>query len=605
MPDFRFPAEPASPKADMDSHVVESPIDEAASPRATPSEPVDLPVRSKIPPVPEINEGSTADRQAPPTNRILAPASLGTGTPRSSGEFYSLSNNSDETLASEYVAQPAPRASARPSHLRLLSTSSVKQARQPESLMMGYAQIQGSFTLDGSLADLAPFEQVKKKAVVGGQGGGVIGVETTKRDSGLLGSFGWGSISNSLGELLGGGELSSIREMRGIANSKAIPLLSTPQSILFVDMKLAPGESRSFEYVFKLPRGLPPSHRGKAAKITYSLVIGTQRAGGIKEQRVRSVEIPFRVIGSVNSHGELLGHDLMQPYIILQDQAKVKALPPAETANGTSEDAKAGGKAKKDTGSNVDDFLTYVDELLKRPRSNTTGLLSPTAGPSRQPSLLEEDAPPSVKEAIDMAILRSNVAPEGQGSPNRFEISRNGRRVAVVVLTRPAYRLGETITGVVDFVGAEVSCYAVHYALETSEKIDSSLAIRSEASVGRVTRRVIASGSEGSMFARRVVFNTAIPLSATPEFFTSGVGLEWKIRLEFVVPFEDQKGDEDEDERWRGHPLLEELGRDEKGGMVLVGAEGVDCESFEVVVPIRVYGAAVSGEEESEEGLAV
>ena len=102
--------------------------------------------------------------------------------------------------------------------------------------MMGYAQIQGSFTLDGSLVDLAPFEQVKKKAVVGGQGGGVIGVETTKRDSGLLGSFGWGSISNSLGELLGGGELSSIRDMRGIANSKAIPLLSTPQSILFVDM---------------------------------------------------------------------------------------------------------------------------------------------------------------------------------------------------------------------------------------------------------------------------------------------------------------------------------------------------------------------------------
>lgn len=601
MPDFRFPAAPASPQPDVDSHVVESPIDEAVSPRAKPSEPIDLPLRSKIPPVPTINEEHTAEPQAPLINRILAPASLGTGTPRSSGEFYSLRNSSDETLASEYVTQPTPQASTRPSHLRLLSTSSVKQVRQPESLMMGYAQVQGSFTLDGSLVDLAPFEQVKKKAVVGGQGGGVIGVQTAKRDSGLLGSLGWGSISNSLGDLLGGGELSSMRDMRGIANSKAIPLLSTPQSILFVDMKLAPGESKAFEYVFKMPRGLPPTHRGKAAKITYSLVIGTQRAGGSKEQRVRSVEVPFRVLGGVNSHGELLGHDLMQPYIILQDQAKVKALPAIGTTNGTPE----GARTKKDADSTVDDFLTYVDELLSRPRSNTTGLLSPTAGLSRRPSLIEEDVPSSAKGAIDMAILRSNVAPEGQGSPNRFEIARNGRRVAVVVLTRPAYRLGETITGVVDFVGAEVPCYAVHYALETSEKVDSSLAIRSEASVGRVTRRVVASGSESSMFARRVTFSTSIPLSGTPEFFTSGVGLEWKLRLEFVVPFEGQKGGEEEGEREGGHPLLEELGRDEKGGMVLVGAEGLPCESFEVGVPVRVYGVAGRGEEGSEEGMAV
>ena len=449
------------------------------------------------------------------SNRILAPASQGTGTPRSSGEFYSMSNNSSETLASEYPTQPAIRPGARPAHLRLHSMSSLKPPKS-ESIMMGYAQIQGSFTLDGSLVDLTPFEQVKKKAVVGGQGGGVVGVETTKRDSGLLGGFGWGSISNSIGELLGGGELSSIRDMRGIANSKSIPLLSTPQSILFVDMKLAPGESRAFEYTFRMPRGLPPTHKGKAAKITYSLVIGTQRAGGSREQRVRSVEVPFRVLGGVNSHGELLGHDLMQPYIILQDQAKVKALP--ATADGTPEETKPAAKPQEVGGnSTVNDFLTYVDELLKRPRNDTSGFLSPTAGASRRPSLIEEDAPSSAKEAIDMAILRSNVAPEGQGSPNRFEIARNGQRVAVVVLTRPAYRLGETVTAMVDFSGAEVPCYAVHFALETSERVDASLAVRSEASVGRVTRRVVASGSECALFARRAVFSGSIPVGATPE----------------------------------------------------------------------------------------
>ncbi|SPO03481.1 related to RGP1 Reduced growth phenotype protein [Cephalotrichum gorgonifer] len=627
IPEFSFPAAPASPQQEENSNGVETPMEEALSPHtmSMPEEPVELPVRPKNPPVPTIHE-----HQAPPTNRILAPASLGTGTPRSSGEFYSMSNNSSETLASEYVSQPAvPRTAARPTHLRLQSTSSLRHMKQPESLMMGYAQIQGSFTLDGSLVDLAPFEQVKKKAVVGGQGGGVIGVETGRRDSGLLGSFGWGSISSSLGDFLGGGELSSIRDMRGIANTRAIPLLSTPQSILFVDMQLAPGESRAFEYTFRLPRGLPPTHRGKAARITYSLVIGTQRAGGSREQKVRSVDIPFRVLGGVNSHGELLGHDLMQPYIILQDQARVKALSATATTNGTAEESRpAKAQPPGANGSTINDFLSYVDELLSRPRNSASGLLSPTAAPSsRRPSMVGEEAPSCAKEAIDMAILRSNVAPEGHGSPNRFEIARNGRRVAVVILTRPAYRLGESVTAVVDFAGAEVPCYAVHWALETGEKVDASLAVRSEASVARVTRRVVASGSEGAMYARRVVFGAAIPAGATPEFFTSGVGLEWKVRLEFVVPGgeeggvdqarlrpgrrRDYDGDESEGDEAgareeRVHPLLEEESNDQKGGLVLVAAEGVVCESFEVSVPVRVYGAVGKGEGEvEEEGMAV
>jgi hypothetical protein len=224
------------------------------------------------------------------------------GTPRSSGEFYSLSNNSTETLASEYVAQASNRLLSRPPHIRKQShLAPGNQQTQPETLMMGYAQIQGSFTLDGSLVNQAPFEEVKRKGVVGGQGGGgVVGVEKNTRNSGLLGAFGWGNIGESIGGFLGGGELSSIKEMRGIASSRSVPLLSTPQSILFVDLRLAPGESKSYRYSFTLPRGLPPSHKGKAIKITYNLVIGTQRIGLANEQQLKAVDVPFRVFGGVN-----------------------------------------------------------------------------------------------------------------------------------------------------------------------------------------------------------------------------------------------------------------------------------------------------------------
>lgn len=168
--------------------------------------------------------------------------------------------------------------------------------------MMGYAQVMGSFTLDGSLINQAPFEEVKRKGVVGGQGGGgVVGVERTKRESGLFGALGWSNIGESIGGLLGSSEPSSIREMRGQANTKTVPLITTPQSILFVDLQLAPGESRSYRYSFTLPRGLPPTHKGRSMKVVYHLTIGTQRPGSARDQQVKHVEVPFRVFGSVNS----------------------------------------------------------------------------------------------------------------------------------------------------------------------------------------------------------------------------------------------------------------------------------------------------------------
>ncbi|KAI0385351.1 Rgp1-domain-containing protein [Hypomontagnella monticulosa] len=606
MPDFKFPMMPSPQPVDGSINSPTSqPLDYLTAPTSGAGGGVSLPVRSKDS-IPTITELSA------PAARILSTTSIAGGTPRSSGEFYSLSNNSSETLASEYVTQPL-QGGRRPAHLRRSSgLSMISQARLPEALMMGYAQVQGSFTLDGSLINLGPFEAVKRKAVLGGQGGGVIGVESSRRTSGLLNGFGWGSLGNSIGELLGGGELSSIKQMRGVASSKSIPLLSTPQSILFVDLQLAPGESRTYEYSFKLPKGLPPTHRGKAMKISYSLVIGTQRPGGTKEQQVRSVEVPFRVLGSVNNHGEILGHDLLSPYIILRDLAKVQSLDKSFVPTSKK------GKSEQPE-STYNGFLTYVEELLDRPRQGL-GLLSPTATApqSRRASTYEEST--SARDAIDLAILRSNLSSESGQSSNRFEIARNGRRVGVVMLARPAYKLGESVSMAIDFTGAEIPCYAVHAALETAERVEPTLALRSEASVHRVTRKVYGSSSEATLFARRVVFSPTIPISATPEFVTSGLSLEWKIRIEFVVPSSAGAAAADLDAEDASlsqhsgsapHPLLEEISRDERGGLVLVAAENLECESFEVAVPLRVYGAVCNGlerlerDEAQEEGLVV
>ncbi|KAI9690980.1 MAG: hypothetical protein M1822_008600 [Bathelium mastoideum] len=477
--------------------------------------------------------------------------------------------------------------------------------------MMCYVQIMGSFTVDGALINQAPFEEVKRKSVVGGQGGGgVVGVERAKKDNGLFGSFGWGNIGESLGGLLGSGEMSSIKEMRGIADMKAIPLLSTQQSILFVDLQLAPGESKSYKYSFALPRGLPPSFKGRAIKVSYHLAIGTQRAAtASQKQQVRQVEVPFRVLGSVNSRGEILGHDLMSPYIILRDQARTQSISSSPLQNGAAPTTHQPGSSSSD--SSLDDFNTYVNSLLNKPREpSSAGLLSPThtLTPRRSSTFSHSDRL-TAKEAIDFAILRSTHLSSSPSTPaqsrTRFDIARNGARVAIITLARPAFRTGDTVTLTVDFDlagtggggGVAIPTYAVGAQLESAERVDPALALRSAATLARVTRKVHARATAVALFARRLAFQLTVPLAATPEFVTSGVELAWCVRVEFVTPRQGSAvGGEAKGPAGVEAELLEEIGQDERG-VVRAAVERLPCESFEVAVPIRVYGAVAAGSE--------
>ena len=542
-----------------------------------------------------------------PISRVMSESST-TGTPRTSSEFYSISNHSDETLTSElpYQSQQNGRLLPKPSHSR--GVSSAKQSSQrtsaPETLMMAYAQTMGYFILDGSLVNAAPFEEVKRKGVQGG--GGVVGIERAKRSSGMFGAFSWGNIGESLGGLLGADDMSSMAQMKASAGSKSIPLLSTPQNLLFVDLRLAPGESRSYNYRFQLPRGLPPSYRGRAIKVFYHLALGVQRPKG---QAIKTVEIPFRVLGSYNSRGETLGHDLMSPYILLQDAARSKSIAsdPSTPSDFPKFEPKPASNQPKSPKQGLEDFLRYTERLLEE---NQDILASPTS-PSTPSALRKEsitDQPPvSVKDAVDFAILRANhVASTSQGqSANRFNIARGGHPVAVLTLLRPAYRLGEAVTGTIDFTTpppipgfpTPSPTYALLAELESAERVDPSLALRSSTSITRVTRRVHAAARENALFARQLSFHLPIPATAAPTFETTGVSLVWKLRVEFTteraVAGLGLEGDGTVE-------LLEELGRDERG-VTCIARERLSAETFEIEVPLKIFGA-VGGEGRVGEG---
>ena len=86
--------------------------------------------------------------------------------------------------------------------------------------------------------------------------------------------------------------------------------------------------------------------------------------------RVRQINVPVRVFSGVNDDGEVLGHDLMQPHILLKDPARTRSIDPTEI------DEIDDRPRSRQTGSQAE-FLKYVDTLLdrhKRRQSNSSAM---------------------------------------------------------------------------------------------------------------------------------------------------------------------------------------------------------------------------------------
>ncbi|XP_068109504.1 RAB6A-GEF complex partner protein 2 [Hyperolius riggenbachi] len=69
-------------------------------------------------------------------------------------------------------------------------------------------------------------------------------------------------------------------------------ILSTPPKILFCDLRLDPGETKSYSYSEALPLSAPPSFRGQSVKYVYKLTIGCQRVNS----PIQLLRLPFRVL---------------------------------------------------------------------------------------------------------------------------------------------------------------------------------------------------------------------------------------------------------------------------------------------------------------------
>jgi hypothetical protein len=140
--------------------------------------------------------------------------------------------------------------------------------------------------------------------------------------------------------------------------------------------------------------------------------------------------------------------------------------------------------------------------------------------------------------------------------------------------------------------------FQIHASLESAETVSPNLALRSPSSILRATRKVYAQHSESTLFANRILFTPTIPLSATPEFATSGVSNSWFLRFEFITAARQPNTNSSFIKKKTTTPppfddLLEQTYADDRGELY-EPRQSIFVESFDASIPVKMYPNAVA-----------
>ncbi|ETW87730.1 hypothetical protein HETIRDRAFT_457174 [Heterobasidion irregulare TC 32-1] len=398
---------------------------------------------------------------------------------------------------------------------------------------------------------------------LGGGGGGSSGFRPGHRartSTYALGGVGVGAVGLGLG----------VPQTEEWDPETPVPVFEVPPAMLAVDLTLAPGESRSYTYSVGLPAHLPPTYKGRTVKFTYQLSVGTCRAGlgagagaGAGGQGTpasgassnsRVMKVPIRVYNHVSVDTPQAPYDLMRFAAPAGERPQAKVV---ETRAGASGDAGAGAgagagavdfqsPAAREKGS-IADLREYALRLLHSTPGAISSLPSLPSSRAGLPLLGDGDGPsPEREEGATLQGCREAVEVLTR-VPKKvsYDVNKDGVKVAVLTFTKAAYRLGETVLGVVELNerAGRARVLKLSAALEAHEALPAGLSGGSDA---RHLRRVHAEHHAAFVAsALRTTFALDIPPDASPAFGLAlgdpegarrgSGGLEWKVRLCLLV----------------------------------------------------------------------
>ncbi|KAI9034386.1 Rgp1-domain-containing protein [Hyaloraphidium curvatum] len=388
-----------------------------------------------------------------------------------------------------------------------------------ERLAYGFVQLAGLLHFDPGAIAAPPFDALRTRAMYHPQGAGGYG---------------------------GGGSLFAGQKRDGKDDARAIPVYSGPPSILFVDLNLEPGESRTYKYSLLLPDSLPPSHRGRLARFSYRLVIGIQR--GALDRGTQNFQVPFRLFNKVEEDFSRPVYDVLNPVVVNTDEASVVCLEdgpdPDEAADAAQEE---------------------LLDILKRGYED--GPLSPVDVQEEQERI----------EYLKHPSLHHAMLACQQNSRATFDICKNTEHVAQFVLARTSFRIGDSVVGIIKFHKGTVPCYQISVFLEAVETVRPEFVPR-QGHPPAQSRRILAEHHEFCLNTKRTQVLLPIPTNCTPDFVTTAVSLSYGIRIEFIT------GARDRMQTTRHVP--------DAAAVHSHGAAVAEVESFDCTIPIKVYGAS-------------
>ncbi|KAI8823519.1 Rgp1-domain-containing protein [Fimicolochytrium jonesii] len=366
-------------------------------------------------------------------------------------------------MPSAYSPLPLPRGLPEPTPMRGSAPS--PHGAKYEKFAWAYAQLTGEFWVDAATVKITEFESLKSKAMyrpAGAAGGGGT--------MGVAGTTSTGKTDRSASD----------------SQAQTFPVLSTPPSIMFTDLVLDPGESKTYKFEFNLPQSLPPSHRGKFLRISYKLIVGVQRGGITHKSQV--ISLPFRMFNFVRGDGSRPLYGLTSPAAYTRDEASIVV-------------------------------ENEHSDLDRQANSNQASLLD------------KDDINDCLSRTISVCMMSRKVS---------YDICKNTDNVAKLTLNRNVYRLGETLMGILNFSNSTIPCFRVSAFLESKEYVDEAYGVRPVGESATLSRRVYAEQHKFTLNHKRIGIDLFVPNTSTGDFETSAVALRWSLRLEFITGTEKQ-----------------------------------------------------------------
>ncbi|KAG2128752.1 Rgp1-domain-containing protein [Suillus bovinus] len=330
-----------------------------------------------------------------------------------------------------------------------------------------------------------------------------------------------------------------------------LPVFEVQPAMLAVDLALSPGESRTYTYTLPLPSTLPPTFKGRMISFSYELVVGTCRRADSGEGTTTSVgvtvskvmKVPIRVYNWVSVSRPQRPYDLLLP---VRKHEGEKVIDLSSACGDSKKDLSPSSSKSSPTTTpdgSLDDLRAYGERLLETfPAEGSSGVRIkepaesvPESVPSSSGLASGSKVTSDPLRAFERERERELEGGEGEltgcreaveiltRNPKKvsYDVTKDGVKVAVLTFTKSAYRLGETVLGIVEINEREGrgKVISLSATLETNESLPASLGSTNPNTSASTTRRVHAehhASFTGSTL--RTTFSLDIPSDACPTF---------------------------------------------------------------------------------------